>query len=369
MRIRSAMLGLALLAVGMAGTQAQNRVDLSGLDRGMAGPRDQVLVLGSVHLAEHFDGNFDPAVLDPVLERLEAFAPDVITVESLSGMECDLYRRHPEVFSQEGADRFCFDTTAARAATGLDVPAAIAGVNAMLHDWPEAPTPGQRRRLASLFLAAGEPDSAVVQWLQLPEHERRAGDGLDDTLASLLRQRESHPGESYQIGARLAARLGLARVHPTDDHTGSNLDIPDDQVEAYGQALYAAWQTASETRDPIVGRSAALAGSGDMMGLYRYVNLPAVRQAVAESDFGSALAHAPSQPWGQMYVAAWETRNLRMVANIRAAFAARPGARVLSIVGASHKPWFDDQFGRMPGVDLVDVEQVLGPLPGPAAER
>lgn len=369
MWIQSSVLALVLFAASLAGAQAQDRVDLSGLDRNMSGPRAQVLVLGSAHLAEHFDDDFDPAVLDPVLDRLEAFAPDVITVESLSGMECDLYRRHPEVFSREGADRFCFDTATARAATGLDVPAAIAGVTAMLDGWPEAPTPSQRRRLASLFLAAGEPGSALVQWLQLPEHERRAGDGLDDVLAGLLRQREMHPSESYQVGARLAARLGLARVFPTDDHTGSNLDIPDDQIEAYGQALQAAWQTASATMDPIIGRSKALAESGDMMGLYRHVNVPEVRQAVAESDFGSALAHQPSQPWGQMYVAAWETRNLRMVANIRAAFASRPGARVLSIVGGSHKPWFDAQFGRMLGVELVEVEQVLGPSPEPAAGR
>lgn len=369
MRIQSAVLGLALLATGVAGAQAQDRVDLSGLDRDMAGPRAKVLVLGSAHLAEHFDEDFDPDVLDPLLDRLAAFAPDVITVEALSGMECDLYRRHPEVFSQEGADRFCFDTAAARAATGLEVPAAIAGATAMLSDWPEAPTPAQRRRLASLFLAAGEPESALVQWLQLPQDERRTGDGLDDALVELLHRRAKHPSESDQIGARLAARLGLARVYPTDDHTGSHLGIADEQVEAYGQALYAAWETASETTDPIAERSSALVESGDMMALYRHLNRPQVRQAVAESDFGAALAHAPSQPWGQVYVAAWETRNLRMVANIRAAFVPRPGARVLSIVGASHKPWFDGQFARMLGVDLVEVEQVLGPIPESAAGR
>ncbi|GAB3355760.1 hypothetical protein [Lysobacter tyrosinilyticus] len=38
--------------------------------------------------------------------------------------------------------------------------------------------------------------------------------------------------------------------------------------------------------------------------------------------------------YGQLYVAGGETRNLRLVANIRAAFRERPGARVLSIVGS-----------------------------------
>jgi hypothetical protein len=36
-----------------------------------------------------------------------------------------------------------------------------------------------------------------------------------------------------------------------------------------------------------------------------------------------------------------------------------PGARVLAVVGASHKPWFDSWLGQLQGVDIVDVEKVL----------
>ncbi|MCD9028189.1 DUF5694 domain-containing protein [Luteimonas sp. BDR2-5] len=349
----------ALLLCGAGAAQAQ--VDLSGLDRDMAGPRAQVLVLGSAHLAEHADGDFDPATLEPLLARLAAFAPDVITVESISGVECDFYARHPARFPSDAVGRYCPDTGPARDATGLDVPAAAAAVEATLRDWPEAPTPAQRRRLASLFLAAGETDSALVQWWQLPAAERRAGDGLDAALVTQMRRREASPNESRQVGARLAARLGLARVHATDDHTGDNVDIPADRMDAYAAALYGAWETASAQLEPINARADALAKSGDMLALYRYMNRIDVRQATADGDFASALRVAASQPWGQMYVAGWETRNLRMVANIRATFAARPGARVLSIVGASHKPWFDSLLGQMQGVDIVDVDQVLGP--------
>jgi hypothetical protein len=48
-----------------------------------------------------------------------------------------------------------------------------------------------------------------------------------------------------------------------------------------------------------------------------------------------------------------------MVSNVRAAFRERPGARVLSIVGSSHKPWFDSLLRQMQGVDVVDAEQAL----------
>jgi hypothetical protein len=61
----------------------------------------------------------------------------------------------------------------------------------------------------------------------------------------------------------------------------------------------------------------------------------------------------------QIWVGGWETRNLRMVANIRETFRERPGARVLTVVGSSHKPWFDSWLGQLQGVDIVDVEQVL----------
>lgn len=49
-----------------------------------------------------------------------------------------------------------------------------------------------------------------------------------------------------------------------------------------------------------------------------------------------------------------------MVANIGETFRERPGVRVLSIVGVSHKPWFDRLLGQLQGVEVVDAAQVLG---------
>ena len=60
-----------------------------------------------------------------------------------------------------------------------------------------------------------------------------------------------------------------------------------------------------------------------------------------------------------MRVAGRVPRNLRMVANIREAFRERPRARVLSIVGVAHKPWFDGWLGQLQGVDIVEAQQVL----------
>ncbi|PTL75827.1 hypothetical protein DAT35_52730 [Vitiosangium sp. GDMCC 1.1324] len=340
--------------------EAAAQVDLSTLDREIAGSRAQVLVLGTVHLRE-MPKDFKPQSLEPVLKRLAAFKPDIITIEKISGEGCDLMARHPLVYGPVEENRFCRDTAAARTATGLDVSAAIAEVHKALKDWPTAPAPAQRRHLAALFLAADDSASALVQWLQLPEAERRVGDGLDDALVAALRKSESANDESYQIAARLAARLGLQRVFATDDHTGDAIqNLPD--VAAYGKALQGAWNAdtpqVKRFRDYDATRS-KLSKSGDMLALYRYINNPAWLQGAAEADFAAALRERSPQRYGQLYVAGWETRNLRMVANIRAAFREYPGARVLSIVGASHKPWFDNLLGQMLGVDIVDAGQAL----------
>lgn len=352
------MLLTASLALGMAGAaMAQAPVDLDVIDRDMVGPRTEVLVLGTFHLSEHA-GEFEPEALGPLLDRLEAFAPEVITIEAVSGEQCDMVMRHPQVYSVESwKARVCPDTGPARAATGLDVPAAIARMHQLLREWPESPAPAQRRELASVFLAAGEPTSALAQWLQLEEGERRAGDGLDDALVAALEKRAQGSGESTLIAARLAARLGLDRVHPTDDHTGDDGHVED--MQAYGAAIQAAWDTRAEaSREAREAGLDALRG-GDMLQAYRQTNAPEVLQVMVEGDFGAALGDPSPERYGHFYVGGWETRNLRMVANIREAFRDRPGARVLSIVGATHKPWFDAWLGQMQGVDIVDVQEVL----------
>lgn len=347
---RWAKWGWLLALAGPAVVQAQ--VDLTALDRDMAGPRAQVLVLGTVHLSE-MSGHFRPESLDPVLDRLVAFNPDVITIEAISGEECDLVFRHPTVY---GSD-YCADADAAKAATGLDVPAAIAEVNRTLGAWPERPAPAQRRHLAALFLAANDRASALVQWLQLPESERRAGDGLDDALVASLRQLAQRKDESYQLGARLAARLGLQRVHAVDNHTGDNIDVAD--VQAFGQAVQQAWDAGRAELNAREEQTHALSQGRDLLPLYRYINHPEHLRVLADVNAGAAMRAKSPRDYPQIWVAGWEIRNLRMVANIREAFRERPRARVLSIVGVSHKPWFDSWLGQMQGVEIVDAEQVL----------
>ena len=331
---------------------AQAQVNLGALDRDMVGPRAQVLVLGTVHL-RYMPADFIPASLDGVLNRLAAFKPDIITIETESGEECDLAARHPAKYGPD----YCASTDAAMAATGLDVPAAIAEVDKILKAWPAQPTPAQQRRLAALFLAANDRASAYVQWLRLPEAERRAGDGLNAALVEMLGQTGKRNNESYQLAARLAARLGLQRVHAVDNHTGDRIDVPD--MKAFGRSIEAAWAAGGAALKERQKREEVLSQASDLLPLYRAINDPESLRVLAEANVRPAMQATSAEGYPQIWVAGWEIRNLRMVANIRETFRERPGSRVLSIVGASHKPWFDDWLGQLQGVDIVNVAKVL----------
>lgn len=345
-----------LLALSGCSTTGTDHVPahgyLKGLDRGMAGPRAQILVLGTTHLSG-MPAGFDRASLDGVLDRLAAFRPDIITIEREPGEECDLAARHPAKY---GAD-YCPSTQAAAAATGLDVPAALAAVDAALKTWPAQAAPAQRRRMAALFLAANEPASAYVQWLQLPTAERRAGDSLDAALVDMLLKIGKRNNEDYLLAAPLAARLGLQRVHAIDNHTGDRIDVAD--IKAFGRSIEGAWAAGGAALKEREKGEEPLKKAADLLPLYRSLNAPESVRVHADANVSPAMRAVSAEGYPQIWVAGWEIRNLRMVANIRETFRERPGARVVSIVGASHKPWFDEWLGQLQGVDVVDTVKAL----------
>lgn len=344
-----------LLLATLFSAPALAQVDFSRFAQDMPGLRSQVLVLGTVHLSQQ-PKDFKREALAPLMDRLAAFKPDIIAIEAISGEGCDLGLRHPAIYA-DSVTGYCRDTVAARDATGLDVPAAIAEMNRLLKSWPAQPSPAQRRRLAAVFLAANERASAVTQWLQLPDGERRASEELAPSLAAMLRQLATKQNEDFLIGAALAARLGLARVVAMDDHTGDDVDVADDK--AFGKAVEQAWQAAAPQALPLRKHQESLVAAADLLPLYRYINRHDIQQVYSSVDFGAALKDKSPQQYGRMYVMGWETRNLRMAANIMASFRERPGARVLVIVGATHKPWLERVLGLSQGVEIADAQEVL----------
>jgi hypothetical protein len=349
--LTAALAGLALGSAAVAG----DRYDPRALKGRIEGPPTQVMVLGTAHLSQMPD-SYKTEFLAPLLDRLAGYGPQIITIESLAGPECEMLVRYKALYPGV-ADDYCWDPAGARAATGLEVPAAEAKAASLLAAWPASPTPAQRRELAATFMAANDRASAVVQWLRLDPAERHEGDGIDAALLAQIEKAAKSRNENIAIAATLAARLGLERVYPVDDHTADRITAglgPD-----FEAAIQKVWSVPNPAMKAYQDSQASVVSGESLLAFYRFLNSEESARGSIEGDMGAAMLEPSPEHYGRQYMAWWETRNLRMVANIREAFGPRPGARVLSIVGATHKAYFESYLDMMAETRLVDPLTVL----------
>ena len=351
-----------VLGVVLTAPAAAQSFDPRAYQRQIHGERTQVLVLGTPHLSGTPD-SFDPPVLTPLLDRLAAFDPDVITIEALSGESVHALWEYREIYGDTPSTygwRIMTLSAMARQSTQLDMPQAEAESRRLLAEWPASPTPAQRRRLAAVFLAAGDPNSALVQWWRLDPSERKAEDGISPLLVEQLAAYETRRNENHLIAVRLAVRLGLERVYPVDDHADD--DLPEASVadlEAFWAEPWSAELMADERARPLREAAQMLTTPDQVLSTYRMLNRPATSKFDADWQWLPMINRASPNLVGRTRVGLWETRNLRQVAHIREVAALRPGQRILVIVGSGHKAWFDHYLGMMSDIEVVDTGRVL----------
>ena len=355
-------IGLSLVTVGIAHAQIPAFDPRSWKGEHVGSPT-QVLTIGSTHIGQ-LAKPVTPEMLVPLLDKLAAFKPDIITHEGISGEQCDVLKRYsaryPGMF-----DTYCWDTAKAEKSTGLTVPAAMEQIEKALASWPVQPSASQRRQLAAYFLAANDRPSAQVQWLQLSAAERKTGDGIDEALLTIVTRAAAKPNETYDVAVVLAVRLGLQRVYAVDDHTADSVQgaaapgLDPFLSKLWGSAKSPIYAEMQKQQDEFAQQESAIVTGKDMLNLYRFMNQPTNLRAFITLDYKAAMNVPSPENYGRVYLAWWEVRNLRMVANIRAAFGNRAGARVLNIVGVSHKAYYDAYLDMMSDVKLVDAEQIL----------
>ena len=353
--------GLSLTAA--AGQTWAETVDPLALGIEPQGPKTQVLVLGSTHLSAAPD-TFDTKNLDHVLAKLSAFAPKVVAVEYLSGESLDALERYEGVYP-DVANTYGKSIRAARDASGpalsLTIAQAEKEARRLLASLPASPGPAERRKLAATFAAAGEFASAAVQWMQLPEKERRAADGVTEALLPLMEKWTKSRNEALAIGARVAARMKLDRVYAVDDHSADDVVLP---IEAALQAYMDSdpkFKTLMSDMQAsgILDVAARMTSPQAVLEAYRFLNDPETLRKDVSLQWGYFLRLEAPERLGRRRMAEWEARNLRMTANLREAFAHHPGERVLFVVGASHKPYIEAYLNQMHDVEIVDALAVL----------
>lgn len=345
----------------MAGAQ-QQAFDPRTYQERHVGEPTRVLVLGTLHLAAT-PTTFNPAVLDELMRRLEGFDPDAIAIEALSGRSTAQMLQYEATFPGV-AEHFNSGAIAAaalaRATVNLEMPAAEAEARRTLAAWPDSPTPEQRRRLTSLFAASGELFSALVQWQTLPPAERIADENVSQALVDRLARYETWRGENAVIAVRLAVRLGLDRVYPTDDQADDPRPTFEQDFRTFAQQPW--YGEAGEVRAAAglpADLESRLSTPAEALSTYRLLNAQRIGVVYADTEWLAMINRQSPNDVGRERVAMWETRNLRMVANIREVAGHYPGGRVLVIVGAAHKPWFDHYLSQFSDIELVDTSAFL----------
>lgn len=321
----------------------------------------QVMVLGTAHLSNAAKG-WDPKVLDLLLDRLASYKPDVITIENQPGPTTSKLWSYRSVYPEAAASyagRALLMSTVAALSLDMDMPQAEAELRRHIGKVGENPTPAARRRSVALFAASGDPYSALVQWWRLPPSDRVPGDGVSRRLATLLEELGQEREEGVVLAARLAVRLGLERVYQVDSQeddvlTPEESDVFFQKVFPVVAERYNADPAAKER-----GKIEDMTTPEAAIAAYRKLNEDRIERRLSEIEWLGAMKERTEGNVGRKRVAAWESRNLRIAANIREASARAPGGRVLVIIGATHKLWLEAYLGMMSDIEIVSTDTIL----------
>ena len=324
----------------------------------------EVLVLGSWHLRA-FD-ELEPAHLASTLSLLDRYAPTRIAIEALPADEIALLleRAKTQPSAQQVLDMFgkrmVDNGRTMQAALGRDRLQAETRAQELLAGADPGMAPATRSELVRNLLAAYEYDSAVLQWSYLSPEQRKSA-ALPAKVRESLDARLASKGEIVTVATALARRRGLQRLYPIDSQYEAvrTLAFPEATLEAvFGDASIEAERQRPERRRVMDLPRPALE-SGDLLGLYRQINSPAVQETDAGQWRPWLTMRHPSGVDRFRY-AMWELRNKRMAANIMDAAASTRPERVLVVVGFAHKSYLERELAPQLGLRLARFDALEG---------
>jgi hypothetical protein len=294
-RRRSAAAFALALSLAFGASALAEPFDPRAYQDRVVGEPTQILVLATPHLSGTPEG-WDENNLAPLLDRLAEFRPAAILIETLSGESIDALQRYRTIYPKSAttyAGHTIAVTAMASVGVDMDMAQAEAEVRRVLTDWPAEPSPAQRRRLAALFAASGNPHSALVQWWRLPPADRIAEDGVTTRLMNAFNEYDARKNENHQIAARLAARLGLERVYATDDHAAD--DVGEQFWKDFEAMHDAGWGDeimANQAFVPLREAAQNLNTPDQLMATYRMLNSDAVGRIDADGQWLSMMTRA-----------------------------------------------------------------------------
>lgn len=213
-------------------------------------------------------------------------------------------------------------------------------------------SPRRQAELRDLLddLARFEPTHVAV------ERTLAADSSVQARYQELLAGAEAGRSETEQIAMRLAMRLGHERVYPVDHQLGLALN------DVIARAAQTDPEIASRIQ-PVMGFVGEMLNAQIQGATIAEALLAMNHPELADIGHGIylelATVGAGDDHTGAEVVSNWYERNLRIFANI--ARIARPGDRILVVIGSGHEPLLRHYIEMTPGFDAVRLADYLTP--------
>lgn len=357
------MLAWAVLVAGPAAAAAASlsaSSPVQALRQRMEQPAE-VLVLATPHLDQR--EGVSSAHVDSLVAVLSRYAPHAVVLESLPPhtieamqLQADL---HPESLDSFVGARFLEFAKESQRLLAMD---AAGARKALASECGRALVSTAEASARCIRLAAAAWDKPWADYLTWEHARRWPGDESDGPLGERIARLGKSTNENQLIGARLASQAQLPRVYGMDDQPGEDLYGPVFQalLPAIGQSkAYEAFKARARIIKEADERTRQAVAAQNLLPLYRWMNSPEYGGWVLDEEWRLFVDRDLPRGPGQARIALWDVRNLAMVSNIMRVVSRHPGERVLVIVGASHKPFFDDYLERSIGVRVRQLDEFV----------
>ncbi len=320
------------------------------------------MVLATPHLSS-YSKEFSSRALDPVIQKLKNWGPDLICIESAAPGSMNFMIQNPVLYrsvlnefgkeNQSLANYFqekknCDWQTAMKRYDSLGRQLQVDPNNSV-----------NKVAFTQYSFASYRFYTALLQYKTLNAQEL-VNLGLDEDKKNVLENTLASSNENVQLGFRLAQEMEKNEILQIDDHLDKDLFMR--IAPALINELNSNKEYQKIHEDPFYKETQQKLLTGleekNLLPYYRMINTSVHQKKDKEVQWELFFRTNLDSRLDRVRVGLWETRNLNICSHIRRASSLYPGRKVLVIIGSSHKIFLDEQLQRLMGVKLVNFNDI-----------
>jgi len=318
-----------------------------------------VMVLATVHLRATKE-SLNKDSLAPIVSKLKKYSPTAIAIEALRTADiismihgADEYK---SVLSQFVGDTFLILANQEQKSLALTPNQAMRKMNVLVTS--TSILNEQREEIIRHAVAAYDKNTALLHWQYLTE--TYTATKLSSALQLYLKELSSNNHEVNQIAISLAIKSGVNRLYPIDDHLDKDIypEVIEDLMPFFKKSASISELRKSEYFTKPMKLQEQAVKTGNWLALYSWINSEAYKEQVINDEWRLFVDKDLPVKSSLARIALWEVRNLNMVSNIMRVVAKNIGGKIVIVVGANHKVFFEDYLSRMVGVNLVQFNNI-----------